>query len=786
MPRSTDGTFLPDDDFNRVQDLADRFAATRQKGSVDDWESYLPAAGETLRRAALLEFVKIDMEQTWKEESRVLVETYETLFPEITPPPVDLIVEEYRVRHRLGDKPGLEEYEVRYPHQFEEFERRAKERPPAQSAPKFQRPIAPPPEPVAAQPAVESLFPDGYRQLEAIGRGNFGEVWRAEAPGGIAVAVKIVSQPLDNEAAQRELKSLDLVKKLQHPALLSTLAVFIIKNRLVIIMELADCTLRDRMKECQAKGLPGIPSEELLSYFRDAAVGVDFLHWQGVLHRDIKPENILLKQGYAKVADFGLAREHIMGALASVSFAGTPAFMAPEMWAGKAANNSDQYSLAFTYAELRLGRRPLEGGDFVQVMTSALEGTPNLEGLSLAEQTVLRRALAKKPEDRYESCTDFVEALERAVSPDGRASRRRPTTQTPRLKPSETGASSTQQTNHGSDAPSFPTLQPDVKTKGKAKTKADGSGDRTFHQESTAQAPNVWKPAGKPKPTGGSPAKPILIVLVALALLGGAAGAAYLVFSGDGGKNKTSGSEPEVATSNEPRRTEPKPLVTLLVPDQFESVGDAGVSRNDKRYAERIVFRRDANDLATLKLMQPKDDDWFYIAENKATNALFQVYRTESPGGATAWKMGDPTWPALNVKWAEAQGLATWMVGDLPTPKQWDFAAGLSERASRPNGPANGPRVAVAVTNPLPVNRADTDDISPTGIRDLSGNGREWTRQKFPAAEELIELRGRMFTLSKALTYAQLDLERDPKFTQVQRPGVASPQTGFRVVVPLP
>ena len=134
-----------------------------------------------------------------------------------------------------------------------------------------------------------------------------------------------------------------------------------------------------------------------------------------------------------------------MGALASVSFAGTPAFMAPEMWAGKAANNSDQYSLAFTYAELRLGRRPLEGGDFVQVMTSALEGTPNLEGLSLAEQTVLRRALAKKPEDRYESCTDFVEALERAVSPDGRASRRRPTTQTPRLKPSETGASSTHQ-----------------------------------------------------------------------------------------------------------------------------------------------------------------------------------------------------------------------------------------------------------------------------------------------------------------------------------------------------
>jgi len=62
--------------------------------------------------------------------------------------------------------------------------------------------------------------------------------------------------------------------------------------------------------------------------------------------------------------------------------------------AGKA---SDQYSLAFTYAELRMGRRPLEGGDFVQVMNSALEGTPNLEGLPETEQNVIRRGLAKNP-----------------------------------------------------------------------------------------------------------------------------------------------------------------------------------------------------------------------------------------------------------------------------------------------------------------------------------------------------------------------------------------------------
>src|SRR5262249_32743231 len=147
---------------------------------------------------------------------------------------------------------------------------------------------------------------------------------------------KIVSQPIEDEAGQREQQALELIKKLQHPALLSTLAFWILNNRLVIAMELADGSLRDRLRECQNQGLTGIPAEELISYFRDVAVGLDYLHWQGVLHRDIKSDNILLKKGYAKVADFGLARAQSKSlVMMSVSFAGTPAFMAPEIYLGK-------------------------------------------------------------------------------------------------------------------------------------------------------------------------------------------------------------------------------------------------------------------------------------------------------------------------------------------------------------------------------------------------------------------------------------------------------------------
>ena len=92
-------------------------------------------------------------------------------------------------------------------------------------------------------------------------------------------------------------------------------------------------------------------------YFTSAADGLDFLHSRRVFHRDVKPDNILLMNGHAKLADFGLARaqERVD---TSVSFAGTPVYMAPEVWRGKYRPESDQYSLAMTYAELRLGRRP--------------------------------------------------------------------------------------------------------------------------------------------------------------------------------------------------------------------------------------------------------------------------------------------------------------------------------------------------------------------------------------------------------------------------------------------
>lgn len=261
----------------------------------------------------------------------------------------------------------------------------------------------------------------GYRLLERLGRGGFGEVWKAEAPGGLLKAIKFVYGEIGtNEngvAADQELKALSRVKSVRHPFILSLERYDIVDKQLVIVMELADRNLYDRFKECRSQGLPGIPRDELLRYLGEAAEALDLMNQEHQLqHLDIKPQNLFLVHNHIKVADFGLVKD-MEGKTAAVTGGVTPLYAAPETFDDRVTRFCDQYSLAIVYQELLTGERPFAGNSVQQLVMQHLKGTPELSHLPAGDRPAIARALSKEPEDRYPCCTDMVRALQAGGRP---------------------------------------------------------------------------------------------------------------------------------------------------------------------------------------------------------------------------------------------------------------------------------------------------------------------------------------------------------------------------------
>lgn len=260
----------------------------------------------------------------------------------------------------------------------------------------------------------------GYRLIERLGRGGFGEVWKAEAPGGLLKAIKFVYGDLDSKesggkGAEQELRALNRVKTVRHPYILSLERVDIISGQLIIVMELADRNLWDRFKEARATGQVGIPREELLRYMEEAAEALDLMNTEYQLqHLDIKPQNLFLVRNHVKVADFGLVKD-FEGMWAAVTGGVTPVYAAPETFDGKVSRFCDQYSLAIVYQELLTGHRPFPGNNSRQLVLQHLQAAPNLAALPAQDRPIIAQALSKNPNDRHPSCESLVRAL-RAVS----------------------------------------------------------------------------------------------------------------------------------------------------------------------------------------------------------------------------------------------------------------------------------------------------------------------------------------------------------------------------------
>lgn len=285
---------------------------------------------------------------------------------------------------------------------------------------------------------------DQYEIVRKLGGGGFGSVYLAkDSVSGVEVAVKGLPPVVRNntEELERIRENFALVARLHHPNIAAALHLHLVRNadyRVNGVYEELNAGPNDTLMVMEyapgvtlskwCKQFPGrvVPVDKAIDIVRQVAQALDYAHGRCILHRDIKPSNIMVGTAEdgsvgVRVLDFGLAAE-IRSSMGRVSLevrdtSGTRPYMAPEQWAGeKQGPATDQYALAVLSYELLTGEVPFasafETGDPCVMMNAVRGITPELKNLPDGMRTVFKKALEKKPDERFLDCLAFVEALE--------------------------------------------------------------------------------------------------------------------------------------------------------------------------------------------------------------------------------------------------------------------------------------------------------------------------------------------------------------------------------------
>src|SRR5215471_975743 len=250
-----------------------------------------------------------------------------------------------------------------------------------------------------------------YEIVSPIGAGGMGEVWKArDTRLDRIVAVKVSAEQF-SERFEREARA---VAALNHPHI---------------------CTLHDVgpnylvMEYIDGQALKGpLPLNQAVKYAAEICDALDAAHKQGIVHRDLKPANILVTKSGVKLLDFGLAKmktsraadgnTETIALTQANTILGTLQYMAPEQLEGKDADaRSDIFSFGCVLYEMLTGRVAFQGESQASIIAAILDREPQpLTGVPPAIAQAIQRAMAKDPEDRWQSARDLAGVLDLAAT----------------------------------------------------------------------------------------------------------------------------------------------------------------------------------------------------------------------------------------------------------------------------------------------------------------------------------------------------------------------------------
>jgi len=273
-----------------------------------------------------------------------------------------------------------------------------------------------------------------YKILSTIGSGGFGTVYLAEDTWiDKKVALKVPHrQGVDFGELLREPR---LLASLNHPNIVTILTAEKQENVFFIVMEFVPGETLEAIVTREG----ALDVSRALDYTCQICNAVDHAHRQNVLHRDLRPSNVLVdERGLVKVADFGTSR-FLEIAAHGTTVIGSPPYMAPEQFHGKAVFASDVYSLGVTMYQMLTGDLPYESpspADLDRLMRGELVTPPRLRNPKIpkAINDIVMRAMAPDIPARYQRASDLLDDVLAARAPVARSRRRTPPTPEPPIE----------------------------------------------------------------------------------------------------------------------------------------------------------------------------------------------------------------------------------------------------------------------------------------------------------------------------------------------------------------